>query len=467
MPDFNVTSPDGKQFRVTAPDGASEADVLNYAQSQFARPTLGDIGTQAVKDITSFPGKLFDSIKSAVTLPADVITGKAMLPSSQGIPGSVEFGDPRSSGERVADMAFLGAGVNPAIRTGDRGIPGAIKAFTSEKPTPTVQQLGEAADKNFDRARTSGVEFNPQSVKNWALDTASHLDTEGRIDAPKVASGTHEILRRLQSIPEPEPGMPPAVQTISNLQAIRKSLQSIAQDVSPANKSDRAAASIAIDRLDKFISDASPQDIVAGTVAAPYAAEQWQNGRGNYAAAQRSNRITGELDNAYTGVMDRGQLRADVANSGQNTGNALRQNVASLLTSRKELQGYSPEEIAALERAASGTRAMNASRWIGNFMGGGGGLGAQLTSALGAGAGALLGNVPGAMAGASVGPVVGAGAKLLEGNLTKRAVSAADELIRQRSPLYQNAIPDMNAIDPARRAAIARLLALTWPSPQQ
>jgi predicted phage tail protein len=37
MPDYEVTSPDGKKFVVTAPDGASQDQVLAYAQQQFAQ----------------------------------------------------------------------------------------------------------------------------------------------------------------------------------------------------------------------------------------------------------------------------------------------------------------------------------------------------------------------------------------------------------------------------------------------
>jgi len=38
MPAYEVTSPDGKKYRVTAPDGATQDEVLAYAQKQFAAP---------------------------------------------------------------------------------------------------------------------------------------------------------------------------------------------------------------------------------------------------------------------------------------------------------------------------------------------------------------------------------------------------------------------------------------------
>lgn len=37
MPNYTVTSPDGKKFRVTAPDGATQEEVLAYAQGQFSQ----------------------------------------------------------------------------------------------------------------------------------------------------------------------------------------------------------------------------------------------------------------------------------------------------------------------------------------------------------------------------------------------------------------------------------------------
>jgi hypothetical protein len=46
MPQYDITSPSGKKYRVTAPDGASQDQVLSYAQSQFghleqAAPQIG------------------------------------------------------------------------------------------------------------------------------------------------------------------------------------------------------------------------------------------------------------------------------------------------------------------------------------------------------------------------------------------------------------------------------------------
>jgi len=39
MPKYRITSPEGKSFEITAPDGATQDEVLAYAQSQFVKQT--------------------------------------------------------------------------------------------------------------------------------------------------------------------------------------------------------------------------------------------------------------------------------------------------------------------------------------------------------------------------------------------------------------------------------------------
>lgn len=47
MAKFRITSPDGQSYEITAPDGATEAEVMAYAQSQFRAPTEAPTQPQA------------------------------------------------------------------------------------------------------------------------------------------------------------------------------------------------------------------------------------------------------------------------------------------------------------------------------------------------------------------------------------------------------------------------------------
>lgn len=188
---------------------------------------------------------------------------------------------------------------------------------------------------------------------------------------------------------------------------------------------------------------------MAGDAAA--AARALADARGNYAAGKRSDKLTG-LDEAA-------ELRAAASHSGQNGDNAARQRIASLLLNPKQAAGYSSEELAALEEVVRGTASRNALRFVGNLAGGGGGLGAVVTGGVAGAAGGSIGGPLGAVAGAAI-PAVGFGAKKVANALTSRAVDRADELVRMRSPLYEQMMSDasMSAVAPERRAAIVRAL---------
>ena len=78
MPIFEVTNPQGKKYRVNAPEGATQDDAINYVASQQAQEpyqpdyTLGEIASKGF-------GRGTERIKSTV---GDVLP--AMVASSLG-----------------------------------------------------------------------------------------------------------------------------------------------------------------------------------------------------------------------------------------------------------------------------------------------------------------------------------------------------------------------------------------------
>lgn len=118
-------------------------------------------------------------------------------------------------------------------------------------------------------------------------------------------------------------------------------------------------------------SQVSQGSVLAGP--ADLASSTFKDARGNYAAEARSSQLTG--------IADKADLNAAVTNSGLNLDNATRQRVASVLNNPKLIAGFSPEEIAALNEVARGTPTRNAIRFVGNLLGGGGGLGVRTGSA--------------------------------------------------------------------------------------
>lgn len=410
----------------------------------MSRDAQGNVSFDSNAGIVGMVKRAITGAGSAVALPGDVYTGKTSVIGPDGHTNPEVIG-------RAAELAGLATPVNPAIRAGDRAIPGVAKALTREKPVvPTTEELAAAGKADITAARNSGLEVTSDSLANWSRQAQQDLFEKGihPVDAP----ATYAKLKELETAPAG------SFVTASNLQSLRESLGHTAQNFNPNAAKDQLAASRSIGGLDKFLPSLDASSVVAGSPAAT--AQLFERGRGNYAAAMRSNDITGVLDRANTGIVERAEARAQAANSGRNLDNTLRQKIASLLEKPKEVSGLSNAEITALNESMGGSGARNTARYIGNVLGGGGGFGQAFTGSLGAGVGAMFGGTPGAVIGAGVPIAAGAGAKSVANMLAKRSVKSVDELLRKRSPLYQErlAASPMEAEKLATRETIARLL---------
>lgn len=383
-------------------------------------------------------GRHFDSdagilgaIKRSFMLPGDVYTGKEQV---MGANGEVR---PEMLG-RSLEFASTFSPTTPGLRAGEGLIPGEKKMLRSaDIEPPTAEQLYDEAGRNFSAMRESGVDYSSDAVKDMALAAKSKLEEQG-FD-PEVAGKTHRILDKLANPPEG------SVANIKGLHSARKTFGKIAQNFN--DPTDQSAASQAIRGLDEFIGADNPASVVAGT--ASDAATALKAGNANYAAGKRSDLLTG-IDRAA-------DLRAGASNSGANIGNSIRQRVASALLNEKAIAGFSPEEIASLEKIDKGTFAQNATRRIGNLLGGGGGMGQMLTTAIGGATGAATGGAPGAAVGTIAPLAIGTGSKELSNILTDRALDAADKMVRSRSPLYQ-ALQEAAPKEAVRQAPLEALI---------
>jgi len=372
---------------------------------------------------------ILGSLKRSFMLPGDVYAGKVDPMSEEGLARSLEF-------------ATTFASANPAVRAGDKAIPGASLAMKRARVNPpSADALKAAARSGYDQVRDSAVDYSAASVQNLARSLQSDLESDGVLS--ELAPKTFAILKKLNDAPDG------AVAPISGIEAARRAFGNAAKDF--ANPTEQLAAKRVMERIDQFVMDPDPANVVAG--AAGETGAILKAARGNYAAAKRSESLTG--------LQEAAELRAASANSGQNTGNAIRQRIASLILKPKEAAGFSKEELGQLEKVARGSGAANVTRIIGNLLGGGGGLGAGFTAAAGAGAGAATGSLGLAAAGAAL-PLAGAASKQMSNILTERALAVADKMTRSRSPL--NTIMQQNAplevISPEVRAALVKALLL-------
>lgn len=378
---------------------------------------------RAVRDVIGIPGAMMDAAGSAP-------------------PGSREFTE--NAVPAATQAALLAAPVNPAIRAGDQLIPGAAKAMRAEAPkVPTASELAKVGAADIQAAKNSGLELTGSAVADYSKKLQQEL-FDGGIH-PALAGNTFQILKELENVPAN------ATFTAANLQTVREILRSVAQNFNQNAAKDQLAASRVIKGFDDFLPNVDASAVLAGSPAATQ--KLFETGRGNYSAAMRSNSITGELDRATTGILERAEGRAQAANSGRNLDNTIRSKVESLLEKPKEVSGFSDAEMAALAQVRDGGTGRNTARYLGNLFGGGGGIGQAGIAVTGAAAGGAAGGLPGAMMGL-IPAAIGSGAKVTANALARKDLRSADEMMRMRSPLYEYLMrhPSMSVISPERRA---------------
>jgi hypothetical protein len=371
---------------------------------------------------------ILGSVKRAFTLPGEVHKGKIDPMSEEGI-------------GRATEMAAVASPLSPGVRASRDVFTGPLRK--EEVKPPTAPALKEAADTAYDSVRQMGVDYKSNAVSETALGIQAALEKDGIL--ANLAPKTHAIVGQLQRPPEG------SVAPLAGLEAARRALGHAARDFQ--NPTEQLAARRAVDALDDFIARGATPDGTGAVVAGPAAeaARTIADARGNYAAAKRSDKLTG--------AEERAELNAAVANSGQNLDNSVRQRVRDIIANPKQAAGYSEAELAALNEIARGTPTRNAVRFAGNLMGGGGGLGAVVSGAVGGMAGGTLGGPYGAAVGIGI-PAAGYGAKKVANALTQRSLKHADELVRTRSPLYEQLMRDapMVPVGAERRAALVRAL---------
>ena len=336
---------------------------------------------------------IFGRIKRAVTMPGDVLQGKVDPMSDEGI-------------ARTMDLAGIATPTSVAAKAMR---PGLVK-------TPTKDELRAAGSAGFDKARDMGVDYSSNSIADFASALQRQMEADGILahDAPKTTA----LLNHLQSPP------PDSVVPMSAMMSLRKSLGRKMRDFN--NPTEQEAAGRAQSSLDDFMANPSPGSVVSGP--GQEASVVFKDARANYAAGKRAK----TLDD----VDYRGDLNAATANSGMNVDNAIRQQAKSLLLSPKKLAGFSKDEVAALENVARGDTTRNTLRKVGNILGGGGGMASMVGGLTGGAAGAYFGSpTVGALLGAGV-PASGMAAKSAANALAERSMSNVNNMVRQRSPLY-------------------------------
>lgn len=175
MPDYEITSPDGKKFVVTAPDGATQEQVLSYAQKQFSaqpavpqeEPSIAQSIDRAILDnpIGRTIAEGASAVNRGATKLADFLTttpinsALELAGSDSRVPTITEALSPATTGN------FMEAGVpRDIVRAAGEAIPGGVAVGSLLRGS--AQSLGPAA-------LSAGEGVLPGTLRQLSNSTAS------------------------------------------------------------------------------------------------------------------------------------------------------------------------------------------------------------------------------------------------------------------------------------------------------
>lgn len=352
---------------------------------------------------------LWNTVKSGATLPGDVYAGKVDPISDEGIQRSLDLATIASPGSRAVKEKFVAS------------------------PAPSAQELKASGRAAYQHPDVTSLEISPSAVGKFADSLNNDLTSQGYRD--RQAPNTFAAIEELKS---------PTNETykIADLDSIRKSLGKEARNFN--NPTEQSAASLAKQKIDDYLANINPKDVVAGDAAKanPILAQA----RADYGAYLRSKNLSGKLDNAEADSLTTGNLEKKQRTQIKNI-------------YKKGGGGYSPEEFSQMERAAKG----NILSTIGDKLAPNNLVGTGVSSTIPAVAGLASGIPLGGILAPAASRGIGEIAKLLGKRSTAKEISKLDEMIRSRAPLADklksSAIPQTRApLNPRMAAIVSALL---------
>ena len=265
MAKYKITGPDGKTYEVSAPDGASEQDVLAYAQRSFGaapatapratKPFGEDLG-DALADVPrqvgltarhalEGVGDAFDSFvgNPLRTLASPILGNKRAARTGAAVADLVGLPQPRTSTERiVGDASRLVAGAAGMLGSAAKaveatsGVPQAVARLLASNPGQQLASAG-AAGLAGGYTRETGGGDGAQLVASLAAGVAAPAAIGG---AQRAAAAVARHAR--PAAPTPEQAQQVNITINNALQDSGIKLEELPRQVAQSIRNDVAAA---------------------------------------------------------------------------------------------------------------------------------------------------------------------------------------------------------------------------------
>jgi hypothetical protein len=262
---------------------------------------------------------------------------------------------------------------------GISALPFAVGASSRLTQKPSIADLKAQAGEQYDIAKLSDFQFKNNAFKKNAIDIQNTLKQEGfdKDLHPNVNAAINRLVKD---------GTPKTLQSVETLRKIAKA------PAASLNADERRLAQIMIEKLDDFVENAQPNQIMAGK--GTEANKVLKDARKLYSQAKK-----GEI---LQDVFDTAELRADANFSQSGMENALRRRLVNLADNKKLMRTFTKDEQAEIIKAAKGGSVQNALRLAGKL---------APTGVVSGGGAVGLGYLAGGPVGAIAAPLVGAASR--------------------------------------------------------
>jgi hypothetical protein len=423
MARFEITAPDGRLFEVTAPEGASQAEVLAYAQQNFGKPstTLGQkalgVGEAALSAGTGVLGQFAGNVAGV---------GKELLTG--------DFG--KGTAEKTAQQVQQALTYQPRGQVAPEYLQNIQNVVETSKlaPTPLLPntasigyrtrakvpasaEIKQQASNLYKQIDDAGIIIKADPFNNFVNNVKSTIGSKVReARNPKIV----DVFRELDEARD-------APITLQKMQDLRSSISSLKMSKEP---SDSKFAGQIVEQLDDFVEKLDAKKLVAPTKGdlktiklVPEATKLWKQARKSEMLDDIFEKAEFKIADPYDDVAFATKLRSEFKN---------------LAIDKNRLRGFSEEEVKAIKNAAKGGRLENGLRAFGKAEQGekrystiGGLVGGGLSGlAFGPEFGNIVAGPIGAAIGATTIPAIKGLSRMTAGQMGKQSLQNVLDLVK-------------------------------------
>lgn len=338
------------------------------------------------------------------------------------------------TGEQVG--AMLGSIAAPVAAAGAlQGAKGAIdrsqEASLIKEAAPTIDALKTKAREVYKQIDDLGAVVDSGRFNGLVRDLNKSMRQEGfnkRIH-PKISAALDEFKLNIDKN-----------QPVSNIDTLRKVARSAAASTEP---DESRLGSKMIEQIDDFMDNIDSSALVGGK--SDDVGVMYRDARKLWQRARKAEDIEMAVEKAK--------------NQASGFENGLRVQFRAILNNKKKLRGFSPDELAAMQKVVRGGGLENAAKAIGKFGFTEGQATSMLMGSLGVAGGAAVGGSVGAVAV----PLVGQVSKNLAQKMTRNNAEMVSRIVRSGKDANSIAKAYFSSVPPRQRAAedLAELLLKT------